>query len=380
MSPGLLSPAEGRSLEHGPSTITAAVINFNGRAVLPATLAALQRVRAPTLEIMVVDDGSTDGSPDWIRENHPEVRVIPLAGNSGKPSRGRNLALREARTRYVLLLDNDVVVEQDCPAALLSGMTAQPGVLCCTPRLLYADDPATIYYDGSDLHFLCVSTNSARGQGVADRTSSEPAPTIPGGNGLVDRQAALDLGLFDEGYDFGWGEDAELFIRGRIAGLQCLHIPDATATHAERERGVQRGEAQIYNRYRMLLTAYSRRSLLLLLPPLLTFELLLAAMGLAKGLGAAQPRSLRRIASQLTELRARRRRIQSTRQVPDGALLTAGDLRPTGVLNRSRAVTTGTRLLEWALTPYWKLVVQPLLGDRRGAGPASSRSAPWGAG
>lgn len=365
MSAGILNRSGTRSTEPDAAGVTAAVINFNGREVLPATLAALQRVQDLPLEIMVVDDGSTDGSVDWVRETFPAVRLIALAENRKKPSRARNVALREARTRYVLLLDNDVVVEPTCVAALMRKMVEQPGLLCCTPRLLYSNDPGTIYYDGSDLHFLCVSTNSARGQSVGDRASRVPVPTIPGGNGLVDRTLALELGLFDETYDFGWGEDAELFVRGRIAGHDSLHVPDAVAMHLERQRGVERGEAQLCNRYRMLLTVYQRRTLLLLLPPLLVFELLLAGLSVAKGLGPAHVRSLLRILRGRSELRRRRAGIQSMRRRPDGALLQAGDLRPTGALDTSRLVGFGTRLLEWSLSPYWKLVVRPIIGGHR---------------
>jgi GT2 family glycosyltransferase len=364
VSTGLLSSADRPAEPGGLRTVTAAVINFNGRNLLPATLAALRAVERPALEIVVVDDGSTDGSVAWLREHHPDVRLIALPENGGKPSRARNAALREAHTRYVLLLDNDVVVEPGCPAALLHAMTTNAAVLGCSPRLLYANDAGRIYYDGSDLHFLCVSTNSARGRFVGEGHRARRS-TIPGGNVLIDRHAAIALGGFDEGYDFGWGEDAELFVRGWIAGSPSLHVAEAVATHVERERGAQRAEAQIYNRYRMLLTMFQHRTLVLLAPPLVLFELPLAAMSLAQGLGAAQLRSIRRILAEFGELRRRRARIQAVRRISDGKILNSGDLRPTGALNRSRWVAAGTRVLELAVTPYWKLVVQPLLGGRR---------------
>jgi GT2 family glycosyltransferase len=378
VSAGILNGFGPRSTEPDAAGVTAAVINFNGREVLPATLAALQRVQGLPLEIMVVDDGSTDGSVDWLRETFPAVRLIALADNRKKPSRARNVALREARTRYVLLLDNDVMVEPTCVAALMREMEEQPGLLCCTPRLLSSTDPGTIYYDGSDLHFLCVSTNSARGQSVGDRAGRVAAATIPGGNGLVDRTLALELGLFDETYDFGWGEDAELFIRGRIAGHDSLHVPDAVATHVERQRGVERGEAQLRNRYRMLLTVYQGRTLMLLLPPLLVFELLLAGLSIAKGLGPAHMRSIMRTLGGRSELRRRRAGIQSMRRRPDGALLQAGDLRPTGALDTSRVVGLGTRLLEAALSPYWRLVVRPIIGGHRNNRTPGGAAAPRG--
>src|SRR5690606_1866722 len=100
---------------------------------------------------------------------------------------------------------------------------------------------------------------------------------------LLDRTAALSLGGFDEGYMFGWGEDAELPLRARLAGWQCLHVPRACALHVDRPRGKGRAQAQFYNRVRMILTQYDSRTLMLLAPMLLAVEAMLLAASIAMG-------------------------------------------------------------------------------------------------
>jgi GT2 family glycosyltransferase len=337
--------------------VTVAVINFNGMKVLPDTLAALRRLVRQPDHIYVLDDNSTDGSADWAERNHPEVEVVRLAGPGGRPSRLRNWALRHATSPYVLLLDNDLTLEPDCLSRLVETMRGRPDVLACFPSLVCSHDPDLLYRRGNEIHYLGIATDTSRGERRRREQESEaPFPSIPGGNGLVNREAAARLGYFDEAYRFGWGEDSELFARGLCEGHRTLLVPNAIAHHVERPRGMSRGEAQLYNRYRFLLIHYSRRSLFLLGPALLLFETALLAGMMAKGLGPAYTRALRQALRDRKEMMARRRVLQGRRSRPDSAVLVGGDFVPAGALAESRLVGLAATGANAIFGAYWTVV------------------------
>lgn len=336
--------------------LTIAVINYNGRGVLEPTLEALQAITYRPVELLLVDDGSTDGSDAWARQMYPALRVIRLEPNVGRPSAARNCALREARSQYVLLLDHDVCLQPDAATRLMEAVRLRPGVVATAPRLVYADDPTRLYGDGTNLHYLCVSGFNARGLPIDDRPVREPFPSLAGGNVLFDREIALWLGGYDEGYQFGWGEDAELCLRCRIAGFEVLHVPQAVASHVERPRGLNRAEAQFYNRYRMLFTMYETRTLLMLTPALLLFEFCLLVFSVSRGMIAMHLRAIRRAMRDLRLMAGQRARVQAVRMIGDHDLLRADPLISTGTLAESRGVAMASALVEGMFNRYWWLI------------------------
>jgi len=255
----------------------------------------------------------------------------------------------------VLLSDNDIALAPDCPAKLMDVMRSREDILCCSPRLVYSADAERLYYDGGSLHFLCISGPSARGMPVSSRPAREPFATIAGGNVIVNKRLSENLGHFDTGFLFGWGEDAELCVRGRVSGLHCLHVPAAVAFHVERPRGLQRAEAQLYNRYRTMLTMYSGRSLLVLGPALVAFELAMLLAGAATGVIEHHLRAIRRVWSTRGELASRRSDIQSRRRVSDRELLTGHGFSLPGVVTGSAFVRFMTRVVGAIFECYWTI-------------------------
>ena len=307
------------------------------------------------LQVILVDDGSTDGSVEWVRAHYPSVSVVPMGHNTKRLNAVRNRALESASTRYVMLIDNDVAINRECLAELLGVMRGRERVLCCTPRLLYSDDAQRVYHDGGGLHFLCVSTHAPRGTSVAELPASPPKPTIGCGIMLIDREIAAQIGFFDEGYAIGWGDDGEFHIRGRIRGFHALHVPAAACLHVERPHGPARIYGQLHNRYRTLWCNYSVRSLVMLGPALCLFELCLAvAMGL-KGNLPPQFRAVWHVIRDHRELTRLRREIQSTRRVADRDILLGKPLLPTGNGSRSRVVRLCATVVNGLLQTYWRM-------------------------
>lgn len=337
--------------------VTVAIINHNGSNVLPATLAALGAVRKLALDILLLDDASVDGGVEWVERHHPEVKVVRFPPPAGRPSRLRNWALRNAETRYVLLLDNDISLEPDCLSHLVQALSGGRDVLACSPALVCSEKPDTLYLRGNQIHYLGIATDAFRGQRrQSEDDSAPPVPTIAGGNVLVDRVSALRLGLFDEEYDFGWGEDSELFARGVYQGLDTLLVPAAVARHVERPKGISRAEAQLYNRHRFILTHYSPAALVLLGPALLVFEACLLSVSVAKGAGGSWARATRRVFADRRGILSRRARLQGRRRHRDSELLVGESFVPTGAMAGSRVIGAAAWLANGFFGAYWSLV------------------------
>ncbi len=334
---------------------TIAVLNFNGLKVLKPTLDALLKIPDEGKHIMVLDNGSTDGSRQWIAENYPQLD-LHLTADDGNVPRVRNYALEHAPTRYLMLCDNDLVLEPDCPRKLLEVMTSGDDVLACTPRMLYIENPDVIHNGVGRVHFLGVSGRSERGRTIQEVPASDkPQPTVPGGIAMIDRELVARIGLFDDVYLFAWADDAEFYVRGTIAGLHSLHASDALSYHPVPAHGFRRAEGQIHNRYRFILTMYSARTLLLLAPLLLAFEAALTALFAIKGLTGAQFRCIRRIWRGRAELKATRRTIQRTRRASDAAYLDASGFSGGGPLSSRKLAWIGAAINR-VFAAYWTLV------------------------
>lgn len=338
---------------------TIAVINFNGMKVIGPTLDALLQIPDPGLHIMVLDNGSTDGSREWVAENYPQLDLHHTAADGNLP-RVRNYALENAPTRYMMLCDNDLILAPDCPRKLIATMRAGDDVLACTPRMLYTERPEVIHNDVGRVHYLAVSGRSERGRTVADFPPTDvPQRTVPGGIAMIDRELAADIGLFDDVYPFGWGCDAEFYVRGDIAGMRSLHRADALSYHPVPAHGFGRAEGQIHNRYRFIVTMYAGRTLLMLAPALLLFEIALTGLFVLKGLTGTQLRCIAKIWRGRAEVRSTRRRIQASRQASDTGYLDASGFSGGGPLARPwlRAVSAAGNAL---LRGYWTLA-KPML-------------------
>ncbi len=109
------------------------ILNYNGIGYLKQFLPAVLAGSGPA-QVVVADNRSTDGSAEWLRQHHPEVRLIPLDRNEGF-SRGYNLALRQVEAQYYVLLNSDVEVTPGWLDPLVRLMDTRPEVAACQPKI-----------------------------------------------------------------------------------------------------------------------------------------------------------------------------------------------------------------------------------------------------
>jgi GT2 family glycosyltransferase len=214
-----------------PSPVVSVVMpNWNGREWLPACLDALSSQTLAPAEIIVVDNGSTDGSLDYLRGTHPEVRVVSLERNTGFAS-AANRGVDVAHGGYLALVNTDVVLSPDWLERMARALHDDPRAAAVACKMLSLDDPTRVYDAGDVLRRDGVCEQ--RGRFGRDDGRWDDAGEVFGacaGAALYRRSAVLEVGGFDERY-FAYLEDVDLALRLRLAGWRCRYEP-AVALHA----------------------------------------------------------------------------------------------------------------------------------------------------
>jgi len=252
--------------------VTVIVVNHNRAELLRQCLRSLLAPQGADFEVIVVDNGSTDGSAQVVDEFAAwapfRVRLIRNETNLGFCA-ANNQGIRASRAPFVALLNNDAEAGPGWLGALLEAF-ADPRVGMAASKILVHEDPRVIDKAG---HLIYLDgQNRGRGTGELDRGQYDRREEVlwPDGCACMYRRAMLDeIGLFDEDL-FAYGDDAELGLRARIAAWRCLYVPEAVVRH---HRGATLGVASprriaLIERNRVLLAVKHFPWDLLLLNPL----------------------------------------------------------------------------------------------------------------
>ncbi len=247
--------------DSGSPEITVVVVNWNRRELLRACLQSLERQQGAEFEVIVVDNGSADGSADMVEAEYREAGRLTLRLIRNETNRGfcaaNNQGFAAASGRFVALLNNDAEAEPGWLAALRRTFDGRPGVGMAASKILVYEEPGRIDKAG---HLIYPDgQNRGRGSGELDtgQYDRQEETLWPDGCAAMYLKAMLDeVGGFDEDF-FAYGDDAELGLRARIAGWSCLYAPDAVVRH---HRGATLGvmssrRLELIERNRVLLAA-----------------------------------------------------------------------------------------------------------------------------
>lgn len=318
------------------TTVGAVVVTHDGGERVLACLAALARQTVPPVEIVLVDNGSRDGTPQRVRAAFPAVRVIELPDNRG-PGTARNLGLAAVAGELVLWIDHDIYLEPDAIERMLAARARIPAEVVL-PRIRLHPERDVVQCDGGAPHLvgtLLLRHGFTPLEAIAEH---EPAyvDAAPSGCMLVERGVIEAAGGFDESYFF-YLEDLEFSLRLRLMGYRILCEPAAQAFH-DRGRGsalafrgagpYPRARARLLmrNRLRILATHFAGGTILALFPTLLAYEAASLVLSLLHGWGREWSAAWAWLFRHRRELAARRRWIQTRRRLPDRALLVDGPL------------------------------------------------------
>lgn len=204
--------------------------NWNGAAHLPACLNALQAQTYTDFETIVVDNGSTDGSLDLLREGYPAVQIVALPDNRGYAG-GCNAGFEAARGEVLVVLNNDTVVEASWLAESLSALEQHPEAGMVTPKVLLWDDPTRLHTTGDIVRSTGIP--DTRGVWQVDRGQFDDQIYVFGASGVAPayrRSMLEEIGLFDADFQ-SYCEDVDLSWRAQLAGYRCVYAPRARLTH-----------------------------------------------------------------------------------------------------------------------------------------------------
>lgn len=322
-------PANGAG--HREADISVVVTSWNRRERLMETLAAALGQEGPIREVLLVDNASTDGSVDAVRSRFPQVRVLQMDENRG-PTVARNAGFRAARGDLVLFLDDDVAPRPDCASALARAFEEHPDALLAMPWI-YHGSGGELQFSAAEAHVLglMVTVGEDPRDGGPDDRPREIGSIITAAFMVHGRRWSFPY-LFDEAL-FIYQEDHELGVRARLLGGLVLAVPTAAAVHrsgrsgaspARLERDTRLRLAQtIRNRWLLMTVLYRGRTLVLLAPVLLVFELLQLAVVVRKGWLGPWLSALGDVSSEAGGALRRRRSVQAARRVRDRDLFTA---------------------------------------------------------
>ncbi|PYS11069.1 MAG: glycosyltransferase family 2 protein [Acidobacteria bacterium] len=220
-----------RGKEEVKPKISVIVVNLDRRELLARCLDSLWRQLFSDFEVIVVDNGSHDGSLEFLNGiSEPRLRVVSLPSNNGFAG-GCNAGIRVAKGRYIATLNNDAEADQRWLEELVAGMESDDSIGMCASKILFYNDRKRIDKAG---HLIYPDgLNHGRGSGEPDRGQFDQSEEVlfPDAAAALYRREMLEvIGLFDEHF-FAYGDDADLGLRGRLAGWRCLYIPAAIVYH-----------------------------------------------------------------------------------------------------------------------------------------------------
>lgn len=234
--------------------VTVIIVNWNGRHLLADCLKSLQEQKFKKFRTIIVDNGSSDGSVEWLHRCHPEVTVIPLSSNKGFCA-ANNAGYRLAETRYVALLNNDTVAHPLWLGSLVDALEKNSQAGFAAAKILNHEMPETIDRAGDS--YTRAGVGLLRGHGMPYH-AYETQEWIFGAcaaAALYRRRMIDEIGFFDEDF-FLLYEDVDLSFRAQLKGYRCLYVPEAKIYHKTSSSIVRDSYVSIYYGHRNLEWVY----------------------------------------------------------------------------------------------------------------------------
>jgi GT2 family glycosyltransferase len=218
--------------------VSCIVVNWNGGAMLHDCLASIHAQDFTDREVILVDNGSTDGSCEAAQRDFPEITILRQAENLGF-AEANNLALKVTRGEFVALINNDVILEHGWLREMVNGLHARPEAGAAASLIVQAQDLEAT--DSAGFAFYgCATVQAWRGSPASSRACITHRPFGPVAAAAVYRRSALDrVGHFHREY-FCYYEDTDLAVRLCLWGYPTVYVPAARAVH----RGSQTGKAR----------------------------------------------------------------------------------------------------------------------------------------
>ncbi len=309
-------------------TIALIVLNYNGKHFLGPCLASITRQTLAPDELILVDNGSTDGSQDWITANYPQAKLVEMGYNSGF-SIAMNRGVAESSSDFLALLNNDTECEPQWLEQLAGALSQHPEIGFCASRMLIFQHRDLI--DAAGDVFTTAAFAGKRGWLQSERDMKfdkrERVFGACAGAAMYRKVIFEEVGGFDDDF-FAYQEDTDLSLRLQLAGYPCLYVPEAVVYHHV-------GGTSKKQKYGFSIRLEQRNQILLLvknLPsgfyirfglPILLGHFCLFLMRIKRGYGTSAILGLWDALRGLRTALRKRKRIQENRRVTNAYLISA---------------------------------------------------------
>lgn len=210
------------------------VLNWNGLELTRQCLDSLKTITYENFKILVVDNGSTDGSANFLRKNYPEIALLALPKNLGF-AKGNNAGFQQIKNEdpdFLIFLNNDTIAAPDFIQPLITPFQSDPNLGQTVSKIYYADQPGVLWYGGGKVN-LWTGRIFHIGIRDKDREEYDRPRYVDYATGCCFCVRAVEfdrLGGFDESYPM-YGEDVDLSYRLKKNFLKILYVPKSKIWH-----------------------------------------------------------------------------------------------------------------------------------------------------
>lgn len=210
--------------------LTAVVLTYDRRDLLDVILPCVERQTIDDMRVLVVDNGSSDGSAAYVRERWPGFEVLELPQNVGVAA-ALNRGVTAADSEYVALLNNDLELEPDYLALLVQALDRHPEAASAAGKMLSFFDRRRLDAAGDLFMWSGIATHRGVGELDAGQYDRDEEVFAPCAGAAVFRRSCFDVvGMFDEDF-FAYLEDADWGLRAQLAGFTARYVPAAVSYH-----------------------------------------------------------------------------------------------------------------------------------------------------
>ncbi len=217
--------------------ISIIIPNWNGKGHLDNCISSLLSQTYKNYEIILVDNGSSDGSVEYVKAQYPSVKIIENSHNLGF-AQGTNVGIRASKGDYIVTLNNDTKADSRFLEELAKAAEIKDDIGMCAPKVRFFHNPEVIDSTGILIHFDGSGLN--RGFKEIDTGQYDEIVEVFGasaGAALYKKKMLDEIGLFDDDF-FAYYEDLDLAWRARLAGWRSIYVPSALVYHVHSATGV----------------------------------------------------------------------------------------------------------------------------------------------
>lgn len=301
------------------------IVNYNGKNDLDESLKSAQRqtLNRDSYEIIVVDNASSDGSKEFIRDNFPDVKLVENEKNRWYCG-GNNDGMNQASGEYIVILNPDVEVDQNWLEELIHALESTPeSVGLATSKIIKYNNRNEMNTAGTWAHFTGLGFSRGKNMSVDNYTESEFVPGVSGCSFALTRDVYETIGGFDEMLEF-YNDDIDYSWTSALAGYRILFVPESVVYHKS-SRPLPPWRFFNYQKNR-LITLYKHlktSSIFLMAPQLLVTEIgvLIGSLFLGRSYTLKVVDSWRWMWGNRKAISARKESTQSARDVSDSKLI-----------------------------------------------------------